>query len=96
MQLPRLRPSGSLSRLIEIAGAELLERRSSSLTPPSLTSAVGALVPAVGAVGDPVAQLAHGDAHVRVQAAVLVDGTLVHLAVCAWGTEPNKLQRTRM
>ena len=49
----------------------------------ALTSAVGALVPAVGAVGDSVAQSAHRDADLRVQAAVLVDGTLVHLAVRA-------------
>lgn len=91
LQLPRLRPSGSLSCLIESAGFTLLIS-----DPPSLTSAVRALVPAVGAVGDPVAQLAHGDAHLRVQAAVLVDGTLVHLAVCAWRTGPNTLQKTRM
>lgn len=43
----------------------------------SLTSAVGPLVPAVAAVGVPVAQLAHVDAHVGLQAADLVDGTLV-------------------
>lgn len=48
---------------------------------PFLTSAVRPLVPAVAAVGVPVAQLADVDAHVGLQAAVLVDGTLVHPAV---------------
>lgn len=60
----------------------------------SVTSAVRALVPAVGAVGDAVAQFAHGDADLRVQAAMLVDGTLVHLAVRAWRTERDKRQKT--
>lgn len=56
-----------------------------------VTSAVRALVPAVGAVGDSVAQFAHRDAHLWVQAAVLVDEALVHLTVGAWKTERNKL-----
>lgn len=40
-----------------------------------------ALIPAVGAVGDSVAQFTHRDAHLGVQAAVLVDEALVHLTV---------------
>lgn len=49
-----------------------------------LTSAVRSLVPAVTAVRVPIAQLAYVDAHVRLQAAVLVDGTLIHPAVRTW------------
>lgn len=49
-----------------------------------LTSAVRPLIPAVAAVRVPVAQLAYVDAHVRLKAAVLVDGTLIHPAVWAW------------
>lgn len=49
-----------------------------------LTSAVRPLVPAVAAVRVAIAQLAYVDAHVRLQAAVLVDGTLIHPAVRTW------------
>lgn len=46
-----------------------------------LTSAVRPLIPAVAAVRVPIAQLAYVDAHVRLQTAVLVDGTLIYAAV---------------
>lgn len=69
-------------------GDDIFQRRDKRQTSGSglhpadfLTSAVRPLVPAVAAVGVAVAQLAYVDAHVGLQAAVLVDGTLVHPVV---------------
>lgn len=49
-----------------------------------LTSAVRTLIPAVSAVGDSIAQSAHRDAHLRVQAPMFIDRTLVHPVMWAW------------
>lgn len=46
-----------------------------------LTSAVRPLVPAIAAVGRPIAQFAHMDAHIGVQTPMFVDRTLVHPVV---------------
>lgn len=62
------------------------ERRSCTF----LTSAVRPLVPAIAAIGRPIAQFAHMDAHIGVQAPVFVDRTLVHPIVCAWETNTNE------
>lgn len=46
-----------------------------------LTSAVRPLIPAIGTVRDSITHFAHMDAHVRVQAPLFIDRTLVHPVV---------------
>lgn len=49
-----------------------------------VTSAVRALVPAISAVRDSIAQLAHMDANIWIRTAIFIDRALVHSVVGAW------------
>ena len=49
-----------------------------------ITSTVRALVPAVRALGDSIAQFAHMDTHIWGEATVFIDRTLAHPVVRAW------------
>lgn len=51
----------------------------------ALTSAVGALIRAIHAVVDPIAEAGHGDAQLGAQAIVLVGLTSLDLALWTWG-----------
>ena len=50
------------------------------------TSAEGPFIPAVVAVGDSVADLAHGDTLIHVQAAIFIGRALGHSVMWTWKT----------
>lgn len=60
-----------------------------------LTSAVRSFIPAISTIRNSITKFACMETHFHIQARIFIDGTLVHLAVCAWKTHKTFLRKTR-